>query len=364
MNYKEYNNQIKLSDDLYEKTLTSVKSEVSKHNQIQRRKKYAYLSFAACFVILVSSFSTVKYFNNNSSADVSESTNYTPTKNPDASAKNDINIIIETGDMKYPHKIILDNKIYSQYYFGDAKGDTNNNIVLKQSDIGEMICELDYSNLTDDLSTFAPITAEMAKNNKFYKAKVYKYAKSKSDNLIIVQVSKEYYIFYLNGLTAEYTVRDLLDVYTAKGANKITGIEVWQNELYDYTIELPEYEDITGQDVRPLLIGTVKDKDTILSIVNLLMNNSKVTSNSDVSDYLYDYENGLSQNKLMSEYGMYELHLVFADGQELKLDKNSLSISLQKGLYYFNICNSGDTYYLLEDDDYNRIVKLIESSLS
>ena len=67
MNYTEYNNQLKLPDDLYKKTLAGVKSEISKHNQIQRKKKVAYLSFAACFMILVTSISTVKYLNNNSS---------------------------------------------------------------------------------------------------------------------------------------------------------------------------------------------------------------------------------------------------------------------------------------------------------
>lgn len=39
MNYTEYNNQLKLPDDLYKKTLAGVKSEISKHNQIQRKRK-------------------------------------------------------------------------------------------------------------------------------------------------------------------------------------------------------------------------------------------------------------------------------------------------------------------------------------
>lgn len=82
------------------------------------------------------------------------------------------------------------------------------------------------------------MTVEEAENNKFYKALVYKYAKS--DHLIIVQTNNEYYIFYLNGLTTDYTIEDLLNLYTAKGNNEIIGIEIWQDEFYDYTIELPE----------------------------------------------------------------------------------------------------------------------------
>lgn len=46
MNYTEYNNQLKLPDDLYKKTLAGVKSEISKHNQIQRKKKVAYFGNA------------------------------------------------------------------------------------------------------------------------------------------------------------------------------------------------------------------------------------------------------------------------------------------------------------------------------
>ena len=85
MNYTEYNNQLKLPDDLYKKTLAGVKSEISKHNQIQRKKKVAYLSFAACFVILVTSISTVKYLNNNSS-DTFETTHNSSTNNKGFSA--------------------------------------------------------------------------------------------------------------------------------------------------------------------------------------------------------------------------------------------------------------------------------------
>ena len=42
MNYTEYNNQLKLPDDLYKKTLAGVKSEISKHNQKQKRNLLIY----------------------------------------------------------------------------------------------------------------------------------------------------------------------------------------------------------------------------------------------------------------------------------------------------------------------------------
>jgi len=360
MNYNEYNSQLNLSDDLYEKTLAGVKSGISKHNQIQKRKKSAFLSFAACFTVLVISVSAVKNFNRNSTANISESTSNTATGDSNVSAKENRTIKINTEETKYPHKIIIDNKIYSQYYFGDEKADTNNNIELKQSEIGELVCELDYSNLTDDLSTFAAMTVEEAKNNKFYKATVYKYAKSTSDNLIIVKAGNEYYIFYLDGLTTEYTINELLNVYTAKGTNEITGIEVWQNELYDYTIELPEAENITGQDVRPLLKATIKDPKAIQAIVNIISKN-----NNNVSTDSTDNKNSLTnENQIMSENGEYELHLIFADGHELNLDKNSLDIFIKKDYFYFNICNKGNlVLYKLNNTEYHKLAKLIEASM-
>lgn len=361
MNYNEYNNQLKLPDDLYKKTLAGVKSEISKHNQIQRKKKVASLSFAACFMILVTSISTVKYLNNNSS-DTLEATHNSSTNNKGFSTDNRT-IKIKIENTKYPQKMIIDNRIYSQYYFGDAKADKNNTIELKQSEIGDLVCKLDYFNLTNDLSNYVPMTVEEAENNKFYKALVYKYAKS--DNLIIVQTNNEYYIFYLNGLTTDYTIEDLLNLYTAKGDNEIIGIEIWQDEFYDYTIELPEGENITDRDIRPLLKGTITDKEVIASIVNIIKecNENKI---DDINSDLSDYDKGLeSEKSLMSDDGEYKLRLIFADGQALNLDKNSLDLTLKKDCFYFDICHKGNpVYYKIENSKYNRIVAFIESALS
>ncbi|MDE6124015.1 MAG: hypothetical protein K2G22_02155 [Eubacterium sp.] len=240
----------------------------------------------------------------------------------------------------------------------------DNYIELKQSEIGELICTVDYSNLTEDLTAFEPMDIENAKNNKFYQAKVYKYAKAKSDNLIIVNAENEYYIFYLNGLTTEYMIEDLFNVYTAEGDNEIIGIEIWQNELYDYTIELPEAEDITGQDIRPLLKGTIKDREVIKSITDILSKSNKESSDNLGTD-LTDFEKGLTNvPPLMSDSGKYELKFIFADGQELNLDKISLDISLQRDFFYFNICHKGNVIcYPLETADYDELVKLIETSV-
>lgn len=363
MNYNEYNHQLNLSDDLYEKTLAGVRSEISKHNQIQRKKKSAYLSFAACFVILAGSISAVKYFNKNSS-DTIETTHNSSTNNTSVSADNST-VEIKTDYTKYPQKIIIDNKIYSQYYFGDEKADKENNIELKQSQIGELIYTVDCANLTNDLTSFEPMNIEEAKSNKFYQAKIYKYASAKSDNLIIINAKNEYYIFYLNGLMNDYTVEDLFNVYTAESDNEIIGIEIWQNELYDYTIKLPEAEDITGQEVRPMLRGVIKDKDTIKLITDILKKNNGESRDGLGEDLTKDKKEFTSEESLMSDYGEYELRFIFADGRELNLDNISLDISLKKDYFYFNICHKGDLIcYALEDTEYNRLAELIESSLS
>lgn len=207
------------------------------------------------------------------------------------------------------------------------------------------------------------MTVEEAENNKFYKALVYKYAKS--DNLIIVQTNNEYYIFYLNGLTTDYTIEDLLNLYTAKGNNEIIGIEIWQDEFYDYTIELPEGKNITDRGIRPLLKGTITDKEVITSIVNTIKecNENKIDN---INSYLSDYDKGLeSEKSLMSDDGEYKLRLIFADGQALNLDKNSLDITLKKDYFYFDICHKGNpVYYKIENSKYDRIVEFIESSMS
>ena len=43
----------------------------------------------------------------------------------------------------------------------------------------------------------------------------------------------------------------------------------------------------------------------------------------------------------MSDDGEYKLRLIFADCQELNLDKNSLDIILKKDYFYFDICHKG-----------------------
>ena len=67
----------------------------------------------------------------------------------------------------------------------------------------------------------------------------------------------------------------------------------------------------------------------------------------------------------MSDDGEYKLRLIFADGQALNLDKNSLDITLTKDYFYFDICHKGKpVYYKIENSKYNRIVACIESALS
>ena len=365
MNYNEYNNKIDLSDELYEKTFNSVKSAVSKHNQAHKKRKTALLSAAACFVVFACSISAMKYSAKNPAPNTPGTAVGTPTEEPD----NESSIKITTGSLKYPHKIIIDNKIYSQYYFGDAKGDKNNNIELKQSEISELICEIDYFNLTDDLTNFEPMSPGDAKTNRFYKAKAYRYSKAESDNVIIVQAKDKYYLFYLDGLTTDYTIEELFNIYTANGANKIAGIEIWQDEFYKLTA--PGAQDTASDEVRPLQIGTIKNQEAINSILTILNNNHSAHSNR--NDYLseYDkalkeyYDSGLMKNyPLMSEYGVYKFKIIFSDGSELIPDKFSLDILVKKDSFCFCICAKEDkTNYLLDNSGYDKLTEIIHSAI-
>ena len=104
---------------------------------------------------------------------------------------------------------------------------------------------------------------------------------------------------------------------------------------------MPEEENITDRDIRPLLKGTITDKEVMTSIVNTIKecNKNKI---DDINNYLSDYDKGLeSEKSLMSDNGEYKLRLIFADGQELNLDKNSLDIILKKDYFYFDICHKG-----------------------
>ena len=52
----------------------------------------------------------------------------------------------------------------------------------------------------------------------------------------------------------------------------------------------------------------------------------------------------------MSDDGEYKLKLIFADGQELNLDKNSLDIILKKNYFYFDMCHKENpVYYKIEN---------------
>lgn len=359
MNYNEYNEKINLPDGLYKKTLFSVKSAVSEHNQAQKRRKTVFLSTAACFAVLVCSVFSVKYLNKNSFYEATGT-----TVNNQTEKQNNSIIEIKSDTSKYPHKIIIGNKIYSQYYFGDEKGDTDNNIEIKQSEIGGFICEVDASNLTDNLTNFAPMSADEAKNNKFYKAKAYRFTTAKSDNIIIVQAKDEYYMFYLDGVTDDYTIEELLNVYTADGANEIVGIEVFQDGF--------ENEDNFTSVNEEIWKGTIRNKAAIQSILSIIEKQQFETRGQ--KNYLSDYDKALKafysddykkgNQPLKSEYGIYTIKLKFSYGFEKISDETDLTIFIEKDSLCIAVCQKDNTvYFSLNNSDYNEIIKIIETEI-
>ncbi len=66
---------------------------------------------------------------------------------------------------------------------------------------------------------------------------------------------------------------------------------------------MPEGKNITDRDIRPLLKGTITDKEVISSIVTTIKecNENKI---DDINSYLSDYDKGLaSEESLLSDNG-------------------------------------------------------------
>ncbi|MDD6728237.1 MAG: hypothetical protein PUE08_03340 [Eubacteriales bacterium] len=359
MNYKDFNDNIELSDELYEKTMLNVKAGISKHNQIQKRKKSAFLSFAACFIILISSFAIFDKRTNISNLESTPNMQNTQTTISDNKA-----IKIETDNDKSQTKIIIDKKIYTQYIFNketQIKGEENKAIEIKKSDIGELICDIKISNITNDLTDFSSMDIAEAESNTFYKAKAYKFSKSQNDNVIIVVAKNKYYLFYLNGITTDYTSNDLIELYTSNGNIEIESIEIWQNELFENTID--SSEKIVYTDERPVKIATIKDKTVIKSIMDIISKDHNRCDDKTVNECLSDYEKGLSEKpELMSDNGEYELRIIFSDDKNFGIDESILRISVYKKFFNFQICEKGNTScFSLSNNDYKKLTELFKS---
>lgn len=389
MNYNEFNDGIELPDDLYEKTKSFAKRGIAKHNKVYRKRRTALLSAAACLAVFAISVVSVKYFKQDQLAPSGNTTiNSTPSTTADnpvnTPTKNDTVIYLENNNDKHPPQdFALNGKIYWQYSLGKSYEETK--IKINQSDIGEMICELGAENLARYSTSYEQWT-----DNLFNKAKVYKYTRAKSDNIVIVQTTDGmYYLFSLFGLTDDQGMSGLLNAYTAGGANEIIGIEIWQNTILEFPDEFGENGALLGierKEDRPIQKGIIKDKNEIQSILSILGKEQNRFTDFDNPDY-FDRNVENDNYKLMSDYGVYELRIIFSDGQELELpgrnidysassapselvfDPSTLDIFVQKlcispFVEYNEQQDTGPYSYSLSIQDYNELAAILESNIS
>lgn len=371
MNNNGFNGQIELPEELCEKTKDAVQAAVTKHNQVHRKRRTVLLSTAACLAVFAISIVSVKYFKQNQIAPSENPTSSgTGTHISDTPTANDEGIYLESnGNLPIPQSFTLNNKEYLQYSIGMSYEETK--IKINQSDIGEMICELGAENLKE----YSSHIYENWTDTIFLNAKVYRYTKAKSDSILIVQTTDgKYYLFSIDGVSGNSSITDLINDFSAGGVNEIIGIEIWQNTIVEFPDELGENGAplvIGGKDSRPILKGTIKDKDTIQTILTIL---EKKHDKRNAADMPTD-----DNTKLMSDYGMYDIRIVFSDGQELDLpardidytsdihmpsgllhDPSALDIHLRKG--YFLI-GEGDCYSI-NDSDYNELAAILEKYMS
>ncbi len=389
MNNNGFNGQIELPEELCERTKDAVKAAVTKHNQVHRKRRTVLLSTATCLAVFAISIVSVKYFKQDQLAP-SENTTINGTQSTTADnpvntpTKNDTVIYLENNNDKHPPQdFALNGKIYWQYSLGKSYSETK--IKINQSDIGEMICELGAENLAKYSTSYEQWT-----DNLFNKAKVYKYTRAKSDNIVIVQTTDgAYYLFSLFGLTDDQGMSGLLNAYTAGGANEIIGIEIWQNTILEFPDELGENGAPLGierKEDRPIQKGIIKDKNEIQSILSILEREQNRFTDFDNPDY-FDRNVTNDNYKLMSDYGVYELRIVFSDGQELELpgknidysassapselvfDPSALDIFVQKlcispSVEYNEQQDTGPYSYSLSSQDYNELAAILEKYMS
>lgn len=207
-------------------------------------------------------------------------------------------------------------------------GEDNGNIVINSSDIGRLVCELDTHNLIAFMEMFSISNKAEAKENTFYKAKIYEYKKCKNSTTLLAKTSKDYYLFNLASLnTTSSSSEEIINIYTQSENNAIKEIEIFQKEE---------------------LSKTIKDKTAIDSIISILKN---CTTNYNVKEII---AKGFVSND-EAEYNKYLLKITFAD-------ETQVEVYINKEYFQFNITLKDDYgYYDLDKSDYNRLVSLIDN---
>lgn len=195
MNYFDYMNELKPNDALKNRTKAKVQLEISKQNHKRYTIKKAYISIAACFIVLVASVFTAGALTKNSG--YIEGPEESSTKNF-FSEKILINTTLDESE-EYPQEILIEDHLYLQYQKEDTKSIEDSKLEINKADIGELLYTIDESNLVDAMKTLGGSETKAIKKNKFCNAKVYKLNNYKNNTALLVKEEnkEEYYLFYL-----------------------------------------------------------------------------------------------------------------------------------------------------------------------
>lgn len=194
MNYFDYMKDLKPDESLKDRTEARIKLEISKQNIKKSNNRKAYISIAACFILLVSSIMITKALTKNPEYIGNISKN--SKKEFITAEKVPINMDSNTTKA-IPQKFLIVDKLYLQY-----TENSSNNIEISKTDIGELICTITEKNLVDDMES---PDLKAAGQNKFYNAEVYSLKNYKNNSVVLVKEKhkEEYYLFYLTNEQTE-----------------------------------------------------------------------------------------------------------------------------------------------------------------
>lgn len=340
MNYFDYINSLEPSTELKEKTRQRVQNEMAHKNIRLRNKKMACLTTAACFAIFVTAVSVSKTMTNtpniiqNNTVESTEATQVQTTQVPVTDSNDVIQINTANDGNKYgAQKIKIGDKVFVQYCSSGNKanwGEDNGNIVIKKSDIGDLICTVASNNLIDfeHWDDYSAMTSTQAKENKFNNAKAYEYKRCKNGTQFLVQTDSDYYLFYLSDLTSKVSASEVFDIYSASGNNEVSKIEVFKCDA--------------SQDYVPYALCEIKDKKRIMSVINTL----KSTENN------YTLSEIKSKGYIEDEF--FDFVFVFADGTELKAQIN------KNNSFGFCVVQKDDYgHHILSNSQYEALMEAI-----
>lgn len=342
--YFEYLESIKAPTYSKAKVKSAVKAEISEKNKKKALQTRIVISMAACLAIFAGALSVSKY-NNNSKIDENYSTTQEKT----------ISINDDQSTKDSPQRIIIGNKYYFQYAPPELEEKLkvkNNKAEIKQSDIGKLICTLDEKNIIDmdDLDENT-LDKKSAEKNEFYDAEVYS-VKSIDSSLILVKTSKNYYYFHLVDLKSASGFDDILKIYSLDKSNKISSIEVWQDEIVDDYMTVFNGKKIKTQTSKDIKIKTISQEDKINEIISLFSSSKFLKSEfNGQNGEIYDELHSIGIDESMKDAGEYRLIFKLSNG-------NSFEIWVKKNCNYAQMLEA--TFFKLTPQNAKKLIDMVK----